>query len=87
MRLADLAKSVDISPAELAGRIGMTRQALYYEESGMTPKVRCAVMELYDINDERLKKEKQEAEKRWRVRDKAISDFVKNMNGGGREDG
>ena len=87
MRLADLSKSVKISPEKLAKLIGVTRQSLYLEETKMSPKVRCAVLTLYDLNDTRFHKEVRQAEERWQVRNNAIAEFVTKMNEGGEEVG
>ena len=87
MRLADLCKAVSISPEKLATLIGVTRQSLYTEELKMSPKVRVAVLTLYDLNDARVAKEVQQAQERWKVRDDAIAEFVREMNERGEEDG
>ena len=87
MRLADLTKAVKISPEKLAKLIGVARQSLYLEETNMSPKVRCAVLTLYDLNDNRLKEEVCQAEERWQVSANAIDDFVRKMNEGGEDDG
>ena len=76
MRISDLARAVDVAPAELAERIFVTRQALDYEPKKMTATMELAVHALHAINQERKNKGIQEAEELCRARDKILDDFV-----------
>lgn len=83
MRLVDLAKAVGVTPAELARRIFVARQALYYEPNKITPTIEAAVSALYAMNQERRDKAIMEAMELCRVRNNVLSDLVSKWEIGG----
>lgn len=83
MRIVELARAVDVTPAELARRIFVARYTLYYEPKKITPTIKAAVRELYAMNQERKNKAIQGSEELCRARDKILGDLLSKWEIGG----
>ena len=87
MKISDLAKSVGVPVSYLAECLGVTRQALYQEETKMTPKVKQAILKLYELNDERCHVEQAAVLEKHEEYDKMIQAFTIQIRGGVVENG